>query len=38
MRIELLRSTSYDDVHRILDTIAERYQDSRVDYTDVSLG
>jgi nifR3 family TIM-barrel protein len=38
MRIELLRSTSYDDVHRILDTIAERYQSSRVDYTDVSLG
>lgn len=37
LRIELLRSESYDDVLRILDVIAERYKDMRVDYTDVSL-
>jgi tRNA-dihydrouridine synthase B len=37
MRIELLRSESYDDVHRILDVIAERYFDVRVDYTNVGL-
>lgn len=37
LRIELLRSESYDDVYRILDVIAERYHDSRVDYNNVSL-
>lgn len=37
MRIELLRSESYADVHRILDEIAERYHDVRVDYTNVGL-
>jgi len=37
LRIELLRSESYDDVHRILDIIAERYCDLRVDYTNVGL-
>jgi len=37
MRIELLRSESYDDVYRILDEIAERYSNFRVNYNDVSL-
>lgn len=37
IRIELLRSESYDDVHRILDIIAERYQGIHVDYTNVGL-
>ncbi len=37
LRIELLRSVSYDDVIRILDQIAETYHDQRVDYTNVSL-
>ena len=37
IRIELLRSESYDDVLRILDAIAERYHNIRVDYSDVSL-
>jgi tRNA-dihydrouridine synthase B len=36
-RIELLRSETYQDVHRILDRIAEQYHDFRVDYTDISL-
>jgi tRNA-dihydrouridine synthase B len=31
-RIELLRSESYSDVYRILDEIAERYSDFRVEY------
>ena len=37
LRIELLRSESYEDVHRILDIIAERYANVQVDYTNVSL-
>lgn len=37
LRIELLRSESYADVHRILDKIAARYHDARVDYTNVGL-
>jgi tRNA-dihydrouridine synthase B len=36
-RIELLRSESYSDVYRILDEIAERYSNFRVDYTNTSL-
>ena len=38
IKIELLRSEEYDDVIRILDTIADRYHDVRVDYLNVSLG
>lgn len=37
LRIELLRSESYADVNRILDEIAARYRDVRVDYTNVGL-
>jgi nifR3 family TIM-barrel protein len=37
MRIELLRSESYNDVYRILDEIAERYSTFRVDYINISL-
>lgn len=37
LRIELLRSMIYEDVHRILDVIADRYQNERVDYTNISL-
>jgi nifR3 family TIM-barrel protein len=37
IRIELLRSESYNDVFRILDEIAERYSTYRVDYTNTSL-
>ena len=37
LRVELLRSVCYEDVLRILDVIADRYYDMRVDYTDVSL-
>ncbi len=37
LRIELLRSESYADVSRILDEIAARYRDVRVDYTNVGL-
>lgn len=37
IRIELLRSESYEDVLRILDIIAERYQNMCVDYSDISL-
>ena len=37
LRIELLRSESYSDVHRILDSIAERYSTYRVDYNNISL-
>lgn len=37
IRIELLRSESYEGVHKILDLIAEKYHNTRVDYTDVSL-
>ncbi|MFA9388228.1 MAG: tRNA dihydrouridine synthase DusB [Prolixibacteraceae bacterium] len=37
LRIELLRSESYNDVIRILDVIAERYHDVVIDYSDVSL-
>jgi tRNA-dihydrouridine synthase B len=37
LRIELLRSESYSDVFRILDEIAERYSNFRVDYTNTSL-
>ncbi len=38
LRIELLRAEEYDDVMRILDEIAEKYHNTRVDYTGVSLG
>lgn len=37
LRIELLRSTEYEDVIRILDHISEQYKDTRVDYTNISL-
>ena len=37
MRIELLRSESFEDVHRILDNIAEKYHDTSVDYSNISL-
>ncbi len=36
-RIELLRSESYEDVHNILDRIAEKYHNTSVDYTNISL-
>ena len=37
LRIELLRSECYNDVIRILDVIAERYENKRVDYANSSL-
>lgn len=37
IRIELLRSETYEDVNMILDRIAECYQDTHVDYTNVGL-
>ena len=37
LRVELLRSEEIDDVMRILDLIADRYHDQRVDYTNISL-
>ena len=37
LRIELLRSESYDDVHCILDIISDRYCNFSVDYANMSL-
>jgi tRNA-dihydrouridine synthase len=37
MRIELLRANSYSEVQNILTKIADKYHNTRVDYTDVSL-
>lgn len=37
LRIALLRSENYTDVIHLLDIIAERYADMRVDYNNVSL-
>ncbi|MBP7508279.1 MAG: tRNA dihydrouridine synthase DusB [Prolixibacteraceae bacterium] len=37
LRIELLRSESYLDVHNILDRIAETYSDVKIDYSNVGL-
>jgi len=37
IRIELLRSETYDDVHRILNEIAEKYAEYMVSYENVSL-
>lgn len=37
MRIELLRANSYSEVQNILIKIADKYHNTRVDYTDVSL-
>ncbi|MBN2806126.1 MAG: tRNA dihydrouridine synthase DusB [Prolixibacteraceae bacterium] len=37
LRIELLRSENYADVIRLLNIIAERYAEMRVDYSNISL-
>ena len=37
LRIELLRANELEDVTRILDFIAEKYADVRVDYTNIGL-
>jgi tRNA-dihydrouridine synthase B len=37
LRIELLRSENYADVIRLLDIIAVRYAEMRVDYSNISL-
>jgi tRNA-dihydrouridine synthase B len=37
IRIELLRSETYADVHRILDAICDNYRNVRVDYANQSL-
>lgn len=37
MRIDLLRAESYVDALRILDLVAERYADAKVDYTNIGL-
>lgn len=37
LRVELLRSENRNDVHRILDVIADRYANYRVDYSNISL-
>lgn len=37
LRIELLRSNEYEEVLAILDKIAAKYHDTRVDYSNISL-
>ncbi len=37
LRIELLRSESYLDVHNILDRIADTYSEIKIDYSNVGL-